>query len=362
VNVGLVVYGSLDSPSGGYRYDRELVRHLELRGASVNVYSQAWRAYPFRLAENLRRSFRRRIEAANLDVLLEDELNHPSLLSMKRGHSLPARVSIVHHLRSSERHHPVANALYAGVERHYLDGVDAFICNSDTTASVVRRMSPRARPLVVAKPAGRQLAHPPTPEEILSKASRRPLCILFVGQLTRRKGLLALLDAVARLPPHTWRLEVVGDPKAEPRYALRCRTRARAFGSAVRFHGHLDGQRLDAIYRDAHILCVPSQYEGYGIVYAEAHQYGLPVIASQAGAAHEIVERDETGFLVPVDSAGAVADALEELSDDRRLASFSIRAVERARSLPSWEQSMERAVDFIEGVAARPRKARGARE
>jgi glycosyltransferase involved in cell wall biosynthesis len=362
VNVGLVIYGSLDSPSGGYRYDRELLRHLELRGASVAVYSQAWRAYPFRLAENLRRSFRRRIEDANLDVLLEDELNHPSLLSMKRGRSLPARVSIVHHLRSSEKHHPVANALYAKVEREYLDSVDAFICNSDTTASVVRRMSPRARPLVVAKPAGRELPHPPTPEEILSKVSRRPLCIVFVGQLTHRKGLLTLLDAVARLPHRSWRLEVVGDPKAEPRYAHRCQTRARAFGSAVRFHGHLDGRRLDAIYRHAHILCVPSQYEGYGIVYAEAHQYGLPVVASQAGAAHEIVEHEKTGFLVPVDSAAAVAAALEKLSDDRRLASFSIRAVKRARLFPTWEQSMERAVDFLEGVAALPRKPRGGRE
>lgn len=362
MNVGLVIYGSLDSPSGGYRYDRALVRQLELRGASVTVYSQPWRAYPFRLAENLRRSFRRRIEDANLDVLLEDELNHPSLLSMKRGRSLPARVSIVHHLRTSEWHHPVANALYARVERDYLDGVDAFICNSATTASVVRRMSSRVRPLVVAKPGGRELRHPPTPEELRSKASRRPLSIVFVGQLTRRKGLLTLLDAVARLPDRTWRLEVVGDPKAEPRYARRCQTRAKDFGSAVRFHGHLDGRRLDEIYRNAHVLCVPSQYEGYGIVYAEAHQYGLPVVASQAGAAHEIVDHEKTGFLVPVDSAGAVAAALEKLSDDRRLASFSIGAAERARSLPSWEQSMERAVDFIEGVAALSSKARGIRK
>jgi glycosyltransferase involved in cell wall biosynthesis len=356
MKVGLVVYGSLDSPSGGFRYDRELVRRLESRGARVMLFTQPWRAYPLRLADNLHFGLRRRVQRANLDVLLEDELNHPSLLAMAAVPSLPPRVAIVHHLRSSERHPPIARSMFAVVERCYLDGVDAFICNSHTTASVVRRTSAQPRPLVVAEPGGREMAQPPRAEEVLAKAAERPLRILFVGQLTKRKGLHVLLDAVAGLSPGTWKLDVVGDPNAEPRYARRCETRAKAFGGAVRFHGHLDGEALDAAFRRAHVLCVPSQYEGYGIVYAEALQYGLPAIATRAGAAHEIVEDGRSGFLVPAESPKAVATVLASLDDSEVLASLSLQALERSRVLPTWEESMNRAAEFVEEVVARAQR------
>ena len=351
MRVGLVVYGSLDAPSGGYRYDRELVGRLEARGATVLLFTQSWQAYPLRLLQSADRSFRTRIENAQLDVLLEDELNHPSLLSMTSSQSLPPRVSIVHHLRSSERRHRLVNATYERVEQRYLDGVDAFICNSETTAAVVRAISPRPRPLVVAKPAGRNVEPAPAPTELLAKAAQRPLRILFVGQLTRRKGLHTLLRAVTQLPKGEWRLDVVGDPDAEPNYARGCRAWSRSFGKAVRFHGHLDGAALDAVYRNTHLLCVPSQYEGYGIVFAEAHQYGLPVIATRGGAAHEIVHDERTGFLVPVESPKAVAAALARFADFETLGSFSLQALERARELPTWRSSMDTAVDFIERVS-----------
>lgn len=352
MKVGFILYGSLDARSGGYRYDRELVRRLEARGATVEIIAQPWRPYPRRLADNFHRGFRRRVAQAQLDVLLEDELNHPSLLRMASTPNLPPRIAIVHHLRLSERHSPFANALYRRVERRYLDGVDAFICNSDTTASVVRETSARWRPLLVAKPGGRVVTEPPSLATVHAKASQKPLRILYVGQLTSRKGLLTLLDAVAALPRGSWKLDVVGDSDAEPRYARRCRFRARGFGDAARFHGHLDGEALDAAYRKAHVLCVPSQYEGYGIVYAEALQYGLPAIGTQGGAAHEIVEDGRSGFLVPVDSPPAVAAALSQLQSSERLALMSVQALERANTLPTWRKSMDSAVDFVEQIVA----------
>lgn len=352
MQVGFILYGSLDARSGGYRYDRELVRRLEARGATVEVFAQPWRPYPRRLADNLDRRFRRRVARANLDVLLEDELNHPSLLRMASIPNLPPRVAVVHHLRVSERHPPLANALYRRVERRYLDGVDAFLCNSDTTASVVREISARGRPLVVAKPGGREIAEPPSAETVRAKATEKPLRILFVGQLTPRKGLLTLLEAVAVLPRGSWQLDVVGDSDADPRYARRCKAQARSFGDATRFRGHLDGEALDAAYRKAHVLCVPSQYEGYGIVYAEALQYGLPAIGTRGGAAHEIVEDRRSGFLVAVDSPPAVAAALTQLEDSERLALMSLQALERANTLPTWRKSMDVAADFVEQIVA----------
>ena len=84
MRVGLVVYGSLDTVSGGYLYDRELVAHLRRQGDSVEVFSLSWRSYGRHLTDNVSGSLFRRLAAAGLDVLLQDELNHPSLFWLNR--------------------------------------------------------------------------------------------------------------------------------------------------------------------------------------------------------------------------------------------------------------------------------------
>jgi hypothetical protein len=84
VRVGLVIYGSLGTISGGYLYDRMLVDHLSRHGAQVEVITLPWRNYARRLGDNFSRSLWRRLRHAALDVLLQDELNHPSLFWLNR--------------------------------------------------------------------------------------------------------------------------------------------------------------------------------------------------------------------------------------------------------------------------------------
>ena len=78
MRVDLVIYGTLGPGSGGYLYDRRLVEHLEARGDDVTVFQQPKRSYPLRPVENANISFRRRLASADLDVLLQDKLNHES--------------------------------------------------------------------------------------------------------------------------------------------------------------------------------------------------------------------------------------------------------------------------------------------
>ncbi|MFL7868236.1 MAG: glycosyltransferase family 1 protein, partial [Anaerolineales bacterium] len=73
---GLVIYGSLDTLSGGYLYDRKLVEYLRKQGDSVEIISLPWRNYAAHLTDN----FHFRLPP-DLDLLIQDELNHPSLLS-----------------------------------------------------------------------------------------------------------------------------------------------------------------------------------------------------------------------------------------------------------------------------------------
>ena len=107
MHVGLLIYGSLDTVSGGFIYDRNLVRYLREAGDRVDVISLPWRRYGLSLLDNLNAGLRRRLTQAAFDVLLEDELVHPSCFwlnqRLRPRLSYPV-VAIVHHLRCRERH------------------------------------------------------------------------------------------------------------------------------------------------------------------------------------------------------------------------------------------------------------------
>ena len=216
MRVALIIYGSLDTLSGGYLYDRRLVDFLRGCGDTVEVISLPHGNYARHLADNLSNALWPRLKAP-FDVLLQDELNHPSLLRLNRrlrGRVSYPVVSIVHHLRGSEQHAPGAQEFYRWIERRYLLSVDGFICNSETTRRAVTAALDRTELArsVVAYPGGDRFTATLTPEDIQRRARRSgPLRLVFVGNIIRRKGLLVLLEALLKLPSGTCQLTVVGN-------------------------------------------------------------------------------------------------------------------------------------------------------
>ncbi len=77
MHVGLLIYGSLDNQSGGYLYDRMLVDHLRAAGDQVEVISLAERNYLRHVGDNLSPTLLNQLGDLNVDLLLQDELNHP---------------------------------------------------------------------------------------------------------------------------------------------------------------------------------------------------------------------------------------------------------------------------------------------
>jgi hypothetical protein len=112
MRVGLVIYGSLETVSGGFLYDRKLVEYLERKGDAVEVISLPRGNYALHLLDNLSQSLHRRLRSARFDVLLQDELDHPSLFWLNRRLKgvLPYPLfTIVHH---SQRAAGLAEPLY----------------------------------------------------------------------------------------------------------------------------------------------------------------------------------------------------------------------------------------------------------
>lgn len=353
MRVGLVIYGSLDTVSGGYLYDRQLVNHLERQGDRVEIISLPWRAYPLRLMDNLSLDLQRRMER-DFDILLQDELNHPSLAwaNGRLGHDCPPILSIVHHLRSSEARPRRQNCLYRLVERRYLVSVDAFIYNSHTTRRAVEGLIGSERPHVVAYPGGDRLRSRVTEEEVTRRARNGPLRLLFVGNLIPRKGLHVLLAALARVRAG-WCLAIAGSPSVDPAYARRVLRYAERTlpGRRIRWLGSLPDAALAQEMAAAHVLAVPSDYEGFGIVYVEGMSFGLPALAA-GGAAAEIVADGVDGFLVAPGDAAALARHIETLARDRALlAEMSVAALARYARHPTWAETSAAAGEFLRRVA-----------
>jgi glycosyltransferase involved in cell wall biosynthesis len=142
-------------------------------------------------------------------------------------------------------------------------------------------------------------------------------CLLFVGTLARRKGLLDLLQAIRLLRSRgidRWRLEVVGaGNEAGDREAQVVRGAFAAEGLDGAFLGPLGGAAVRERLRSASIYVLPSHSEGQPIGILEAMASRLPVVATRVGAIPEMIRHGAEGMLVDPGHPAQLADALEEL-------------------------------------------------
>jgi glycosyltransferase involved in cell wall biosynthesis len=353
MRLGLVIYGSLNTFSGGYLYDRKLVEHLRRAGDEVEIVSLPQRSYAQHLADNASAWLSARLRAGRWDALLQDELNHPSLFWInRRVRGRWPIVAIVHHLRSSERHPAGQRVLYRWIERRYLAGVDGFVFNSQTTRAAVEALSGGGRRAVVAHPGGDRFGPALPADHVRARAYQPgPLRLLFVGNVIPRKGLHTLVEGLRRLEVGDWRLEVAGSLHVDPDYAraVREQIERRGLGDKVALCGAVTDEALREMLTRAHVLVVPSSYEGFGIVYLEGMGFGLPAIAAGAGAAGEIITEGENGFLVPPGDAGALAESLKIFLRNReRLAAMSLAALRRFQQHPAWESTAVRIRAFLQ--------------
>jgi glycosyltransferase involved in cell wall biosynthesis len=359
MRVALVLYGDLDFISGGFLYDRMLVDYLRRQGEEVEIISLPWRSYPYGLLDNLSPTLRRLLTNIRADIVLQDELAHPSLFWLNRGlqgRGRPPIVAIVHHLRCSEARPAWQNCLYRLVERRYLASVTGFIFNSRATRETVEELVGRGRLSVLALPAANRFAVGLTQKDLATRAQEPgPLRLLFLGNVIPRKGLHTLLEALARLPREGWRLTVVGSLEMDAAYAQQIKRPIEdaGLGDRVEFAGVLDNEKLASILAQSQVLAVPSSYEGYGIVYLEGMAFGLPAVATTAGGAREIITSGWDGFLIAPGDAETLADHVRTLIDDRELLlDMSLAAQARFAAHPTWEDAGAAIHRFLQSLVS----------
>jgi glycosyltransferase involved in cell wall biosynthesis len=243
----------------------------------------------------------------------------------------------VHHLRGQLARSRLKQRWIAWCERLLLNHAAEILTVSRSSQQQVRARLRSERPVHIIPPG---FDRPPMTTGKPGPAS--PVHLLYVGAVTRAKGVLDLLQALQRMPLQPdWVMHIVGNTEAEAKTTQRLRQAMAGLAEPARVtvHGRLDAQALEALYATADAFVLPSYWEGFGIVFLEAMSRGLPVIATTAGAIPELVDHLQTGLLVAPGDVQGLAQALARIVTDAPLrARLGKAALAAAARHGDWRQ------------------------
>jgi starch synthase len=193
--------------------------------------------------------------------------------------------------------------------------------------------------------------------------------ILFVGRITRQKGIIHLVRAIPHLRPGTQIVLCAGAPDTaeigrEMTAAVE-EARNRTANAVIWIARMLPKDEIIPLYSQAALFVCPSVYEPFGIINLEAMACGTPVVASAVGGIKEVVIAEETGLLVPFEPRGGgdfeprdperfsldLAAAINRLLDEsERRRQMGRQARERVERSFAWPSIARRTLDFYKEV------------
>lgn len=345
-SVAFAIPGDLSTPTGGYAYDRKVLACLPTQGVAA-AHLPLPGSFPNPSPADVEDVVRLANDTPAGTLLLVDGLALGAMPEAALRRVIRPIVALCHHPLGLEAGlAPLHAAELIACERAALACCKAVIATSPATARLLMRDFdvPEAR-LHVAEPG----------TERAPRAARggEPVRLVAIGSLIPRKGYEFLLRALASLTDLPWRLTIVGGPRDEAYAAMLTRLSADLkLDDHIEFAGGTDDAGVAASYAQADIFVMPSLFEGYGMVLAEALARGLPIVATTGGAAAETVP-DDAALKVPPGDEAALAAALRRLVPDRAMQDrLSDAAWAAATGLPRWEDSAAAIARVLRAVAA----------
>ena len=332
IKATFAIPGDITTPTGGYAYDRQILRRISDRGVVLRHLILP-DGFPFPSPGDLDTTAR----------LLED-LDGTLLIDGLAFGALPADIlSQIKARIVALVHHPLALETGLGaddaerlriLEREALKAASAIIVTSETTAAILASDYDVPKEKIA-------VAIPGTMRAQRAAGSGTGHAILAVGSVIPRKGYDVLVEALTRLGDQPWSLTIVGalDRAPDCVRSLRAQIDEAGLSNRIRFTGALPSHALPSLYDKADIFVLASHFEGYGMVLTEALAHGLPIISTTGGAAATTLP-DTAALKVPAGDPLALAEVLASLlGDGKRRSALADAAFSHARSLPDWSET-----------------------
>jgi glycosyltransferase involved in cell wall biosynthesis len=340
------VPGDLATPTGGYGYDRRIIRELRQLGWQVDVVDVG-DGFPFpSVAER----------TTALTILSAVPTGCPTVLdglafgALPEAGALRSRAPLIALVHQPLALDPALDTIQADTfretERAALAAAARVVVTSEATARiVVADYGVPSQRISVVRPG-----NDPAPPAPGSKDG--VVRLLSVGSVVPGKGYDLLIAAVATLVDMPWRLTIAGDRTRNPAAAaqLDADIAVHGLGDRVAVLGAVPPADIIALYLASDVFVLASRFEGYGMALAEAIAHGLPVVSTMAGAIPDTVPAGAS-LLVPTDDVAALAQALRRLISnraERRRLAMNARAA--AAQLPTWQDSARLFAGAIEAV------------
>jgi glycosyltransferase involved in cell wall biosynthesis len=349
IELAFCIPGDLGLPTGGYRYDRELLLRLPALGLATEHQALPG-GYPQPSADDLAATAAVFSALPPGRLLLIDGLAFGAMPPPLVASLRQPLVALVHHPLGLEAglSRARAEALLAN-ERAVLTLADGVIATSAATKRYLCSdfgLDPET--IAVAEPGVDRARR--------AAGSGPPFQLLAVGAVSERKAYALLVRALAALADLDWRLTIVGSLALSPPAVDSLRQAIAETGLADRISlvGAMPDAALDALYAGSDLFVAASLYEGYGMALAEALARGLPIVASSGGAAAETLPEDAALKVAPGDAAALTAALRRVMSDHGLRRSLADAAWTAAGRLPTWDDTAAAVAAALRNVATRP--------
>ena len=339
--------GDIAAPTGGYGYDRRVMRELAALGCVVTPIALP-ASFPYPTGDDLAEA-RRLLTGKARDALVIDGLAYAALPPQIIAEISPRPVALVHHPLFLEAGlAPETAARLRASEQAALDRAGAIVTTSAMTADIVAREFFVARERLFVAPPGVD----PAPR---AAGSRDGIVRLFsVGSITPRKAYGDLVRALVHVRGD-WRLTIAGSRTFASEHAreIEALISAHDLSARIELAGAMDASAIAAAYAASDVFVTASHFEGFGMAIAEAVAHGLPVVATREVAAAGALP-EAAGLLYPAGDVAALAECLDRIVGDAALRARLADGAWRAAQMQfRWRDTALAFLDALRaGVAA----------
>ena len=331
LSVYFAIPGNINNLTGGYGYDRKLIKGLSQLGVNVELIPLS-HEFPLPSAATMAETAAIFASIPDNAIVIVDGLAFGVMNNIAEQEA--SRLNLI-----ALCHHPLA--LETGIDPEHakclylsesiaLNASRAVIVTSSATAQLL--VNDFSVPMVKI-----HLACPGTDRQLFAVCDSKTPQLLTVATLTKRKGHDVLIKALAQIKHLDWKATWIGSTVFDSDWMnhLEHLIDSSQLKNRITILGNVAD--LTSEYANADAFILPSHFEGYGMAFAEALSFGLPIVAARAGAVPDLVPPD-AGMLVHPADHNALANAITTLLTNHHYRQQLQRGAQRAAlTLPTWE-------------------------